>query len=63
MNRFILITLSALTLIVNTGASAHQTEVSIQESKTVYHVGGCRKSSSAGQSCHMNRKTGVIHCH
>jgi len=27
------------------------------------HGGGCRKSSPPGQCCHMERKTGVPHCH
>jgi len=27
------------------------------------HGGGCRKSSPPGQCCHMDRKTGVVHCH
>lgn len=27
------------------------------------HGGGCRKSSPPGQCCHMETKTGVVHCH
>jgi hypothetical protein len=27
------------------------------------HGGGCRKSSPAGQCCHKNHSTGVVHCH
>ncbi len=27
------------------------------------HGGGCRKSSPAGQCCHMDRKAGRVHCH
>ncbi|QKV18166.1 hypothetical protein [Oricola thermophila] len=27
------------------------------------HGGGCRKSSPPGECCHMNRKTGQVHCH
>lgn len=27
------------------------------------HGGGCRKSSPPGQCCHMDRSTGVVHCH
>ena len=27
------------------------------------HGGGCRKSSPAGQCCHMQTSTGVVHCH
>lgn len=33
------------------------------ESDIVEHGGGCRKSSPPGQCCHMNHKTGVVHCH
>lgn len=29
----------------------------------VAHGGGCRKSSPPGQCCHMDHKTGVVHCH
>tara|TARA_R110002111_G_scaffold254329_1_gene319915 strand:- start:421 stop:582 length:162 start_codon:yes stop_codon:yes gene_type:complete len=27
------------------------------------HGGGCRKSSPAGQCCHMDNSTGTVHCH
>lgn len=27
------------------------------------HGGGCRKSSPPGQCCHMDRSSGVVHCH
>ncbi len=27
------------------------------------HGGGCRKSSPPGQCCHMEKKTGQVHCH
>lgn len=27
------------------------------------HGGGCRKDSPPGQCCHMDHKTGLIHCH
>ena len=30
---------------------------------TVFHGGGCRKSSPPGQCCHMERRTGTVHCH
>ncbi len=33
------------------------------QNDVVEHGGGCRKSSPPGQCCHMNRKTGVVHCH
>lgn len=27
------------------------------------HGGGCRKDSPPGQCCHMDHKTGLVHCH
>lgn len=27
------------------------------------HGGGCRKDSPAGQCCHMDHSTGLVHCH
>lgn len=27
------------------------------------HGGGCRKDSPPGLCCHMDHKTGVVHCH
>lgn len=27
------------------------------------HGGGCRKSSPPGQCCHLETKTGLVHCH
>lgn len=27
------------------------------------HGGGCRKDSPPGLCCHMDKKTGVVHCH
>lgn len=27
------------------------------------HGGGCRKDSPPGQCCHMERRTGIVHCH
>jgi hypothetical protein len=35
----------------------------ILSSEIVEHGGGCRKSSPAGQCCHMDHSTGVVHCH
>jgi len=29
----------------------------------VEHGGGCRKSSPPGQCCHLETRTGVVHCH
>lgn len=27
------------------------------------HGGGCRKSSPPGQCCHMDNRSGTVHCH
>ncbi len=27
------------------------------------HGGGCRKSSAAGECCHEEHSTGIVHCH
>jgi len=27
------------------------------------HGGGCRKNSPPGMCCHMDHRTGVVHCH
>jgi hypothetical protein len=35
----------------------------VYETEIVEHGGGCRKNSPPGQCCHMNRKTGIVHCH
>ena len=35
----------------------------VYQTKIVEHGGGCRKNSPPGQCCHMNRKTGTVHCH
>lgn len=32
-------------------------------SMALAHGGGCRKSSPPGQCCHMEKSTGVVHCH
>lgn len=37
--------------------------ISISESVVVEHGGGCRKSSPPGQCCHMDNRTGTVHCH
>jgi len=29
----------------------------------VEHGGGCRKSSPPGMCCHMDNRTGTVHCH
>ena len=29
----------------------------------VNHGGGCRRNSPPGQCCHMETRTGIVHCH
>lgn len=36
---------------------------SISENVVLEHGGGCRKSSPPGQCCHMDNRTGTVHCH
>lgn len=33
------------------------------EQGVVEHGGGCRKNSPTGLCCHMDHKTGIVHCH
>ena len=33
------------------------------QNEIVEHGGGCRKSSPPSQCCHMDHKTGIVHCH
>ena len=35
----------------------------VSQQDVVAHGGGCRKSSPPGQCCHMDHKTGIVHCH
>lgn len=37
--------------------------VSTLPSTALAHGGGCRKSSPAGQCCHLDKKAGKVHCH
>ncbi len=43
--------------------TAHKGSAPSIENEIVEHGGGCRKSSPPGQCCHMNHKTGIVHCH
>lgn len=38
------------------------TDIKVVES-TVSHGGGCRRTSPPGQCCHMETRTGIVHCH
>lgn len=39
------------------------TSASVIVDQMVAHGGGCRQSSPPGQCCHMDHKTGIVHCH
>lgn len=62
MKMLLITTLIGLIAIVGTQAIAMTSTLGYQN-EIVEHGGGCRKSSPPGQCCHMNRKTGVVHCH
>ena len=49
-------------VVFNTSDLANAGESLIQ-SETYEHGGGCRKSSPPGQCCHMETRTGNVHCH
>jgi hypothetical protein len=49
------------TLYGTAGTTSNQTPT--VSSEIVEHGGGCRKSSPAGQCCHMDNSAGSVHCH
>lgn len=57
--------LAILTLLFSLPVSASVSERggAAQNAETVMHGGGCRKSSPPGQCCHMETRTGTVHCH
>lgn len=60
--KHLLIALGAFALMtgtVNAGIDTHNTV----RTEIVEHGGGCRKSSPPGQCCHMETRTGLVHCH
>ena len=55
---------SVITPITATDAKVSDFRVTVGSGQDVVeHGGGCRKSSPAGQCCHMDHKTGIVHCH
>ncbi|HDY99746.1 MAG TPA: hypothetical protein ENH72_14855 [Pseudomonas sabulinigri] len=56
---------SLLSLFAVVPATAETVDISemLKPSGTVYHGGGCRKSSPPGQCCHRQSSTGTVHCH
>lgn len=56
--------IATIALIFSMPVSAAVPERSVVNSaETIMHGGGCRKSSPPGQCCHMETRTGVVHCH
>ena len=56
----------AVSVFVLSGAAfayADNTEGLQSGEAVVEHGGGCRKSSPPGQCCHMETRTGLVHCH
>lgn len=45
------------------GSAAPSVQKTVMQSDSVAHGGGCRKNSPPGQCCHMDHKTGIVHCH
>ncbi|MCB1736402.1 MAG: hypothetical protein H6981_15275 [Gammaproteobacteria bacterium] len=35
----------------------------LASSTVLAHGGGCLKSSPAGECCHTDHSTGIVHCH
>jgi len=53
----------ALVLPVSAYSAVTMPAMSIGQNEIVEHGGGCRKSSPPGKCCHMEKKTGKVHCH
>ena len=60
--RILVIAVAVACLGIGTGYAFTETAPTIG-TETAEHGGGCRKDSPPGQCCHMDRKTGVVHCH
>ena len=59
---------AAIAILMATSAMAYGISTNVvknsgHQSDVVEHGGGCRKSSPPGMCCHMDHKTGVVHCH
>ncbi len=56
--------LAMLTIMTGAAIAAPMVSTSVHGVTTEFdHGGGCRKSSPRGQCCHMETKTGRVHCH
>lgn len=63
MKTIFVMAVASLALAPVTPAQSEQPDNSFQQESVIYHGGGCRKSSPPGQCCHMERRTGIVHCH
>lgn len=50
-------------LAITQTATPATTSALLNVDQMVAHGGGCRQSSPPGQCCHMDHKTGIVHCH
>jgi len=55
--------ISMISLPTHIATASTQTVEAAYLNSVIAHGGGCRKNSPPGQCCHMDRKTGVVHCH
>lgn len=63
MRAFAVLTILALLFSLPVSASVSERGGIIHKAETIMHGGGCRKSSPPGQCCHMETRTGTVHCH
>lgn len=65
MSKFLMAAISVAILFPALPAVAgiQANEIQILSINEFAHGGGCRRSSPAGQCCHMETAVGVVHCH
>lgn len=63
MARLVIMTVLAAALSAGVGGAAATVSVPSVSSDVAEHGGGCRKASPPGQCCHMETRTGIVHCH
>jgi len=50
-------------LVFSLGLQAAPVSLNQYSVESFEHGGGCRKSSPPGMCCHMETRTGLVHCH
>ena len=63
MKALLIGTFLALFSIMSVSAEPIDISQALKQNDAVYHGGGCRKSSPAGQCCHRDSSTGTVHYH